>query len=836
LKHKIISIFLILFLLISFNDFSVIGDIDNKNINILWWYDLDAPSFGSAAVDDFDHDGFYEITFGTYFNDEHVYALNGENGSLLWRYNTGGCNDASPAIFDVDLDGELEVIIPASSPYRIYCFDGDSGNIEWSTSTGYPNCIDSPPAIADVDNDNKPEIIFGTFYGYVFCLNGEDGSIFWQTNLGSDSYIQSGPNILDVNMDGQLDIVVAQFDGDCRLYVLKGNDASILWYSDIPQDYMYHGGSFADIDEDGKPEIVIGCYDNHVYVYNGEDGSLEWEYEAPYYIAAPTSIADLNNDNHFEIVFVSYNLVGVLSHEGNLLWSYSSGGSIFRGVSIADVDDNGILDVVFGSDDGILRALKGNDGQIVWTYDLESHYGDTFNIDHAPVIADLNNNGELDVFVVGGFGTSSPSSNNHGRAYVLTAGGGTGSGWKMFRHDIKHSACFGEENNSLPIAFFSWYPLRPCIDNPIIFNASDSYDPDGNIISYEWDWNNDNIYDEELNIPIVSHNWSNPGTYIINLRVTDNNWVKSSINKTINISLKNHPQAEFFFSPKDPYTSDIVEFVDDSSDEDGDILIWNWDFGDGNISYQRITSHRYKDDGEYLINLTIIDDSNLSDYVIKPIFVKNVPPIPIIFSIEPNPAYYNSIVRFIGDGEDSDGKITHYAWESNIDGKLYAGHNASFTKDDLSIGIHKISLIVRDNDLVWSEPINETLIIREQSENSPPNPPEISGPISGEAGLSYDYIFKSDDPDFDSVQIFIDWDDNTNEWTGYNSSGYVFTRNHSWDKKDTFNIKAKSKDSKGAESDWSYHEIIIPKNKYLNLINWFFNWLFQKFQLIKLFL
>ncbi len=37
---------------------------------ILWWYDLQAPSFGSAATGDIDNDGMLEIVFGTYFNDE----------------------------------------------------------------------------------------------------------------------------------------------------------------------------------------------------------------------------------------------------------------------------------------------------------------------------------------------------------------------------------------------------------------------------------------------------------------------------------------------------------------------------------------------------------------------------------------------------------------------------------------------------------------------------------------------------------------------------------------------------------------------------------------------
>lgn len=409
---------------------------------IMWSYDLNAPSFGSAAVGDLKNNGKLEIVFGTYFNDENIYVLNADSGTLVWKYNTGSCNDASPAIADVDGDSNLEVVEPASSGCKVYCFNGKTGEVKWSTPTGH--CIDSPPAIADLYNDGKMEIVFGTFEGCVFCLNGKDGSVKWSRCLDeadSTSYIQSEPDLLDLNNDGKLDVVVAQFEGDDKVYALNGIDGTTLWSYGVP-DMMYHGGSFADIDEGGKPEIAIGCYDGHIYTLNGEDGSLLWSYAAPYYVGAPTSIADLNNDNHKEIVFTSYNEVGALSKDGDLLWSYSAGGDIFRGVSIADIDSNGILDVVFGSYDGMLTALQGDSGKVIWTYDLQADYGKTFQIDNAPVIADFDGDGKLDVFIVGGYGCSDSMSKNQGRAYALKAGNGTGPGWSMFRHDLRHSGCF----------------------------------------------------------------------------------------------------------------------------------------------------------------------------------------------------------------------------------------------------------------------------------------------------------------------------------------------------------------------------------------------------------
>jgi outer membrane protein assembly factor BamB len=496
-----------------------------KNDQILWWYQLSAPSFGSSAVGDIDEDGFLEIVFGTYFNDEQIYVLNAEDGSLLWSYDTGGCNDASPVIADVDLDSHLEVVIPASSPSMVYCFNGMTGAVEWSRSTGSSNCIDSPPAVADVDNDDRPEVVLGTFYGNVFCLNGEDGSILWQRNLGSNSYIQSDPAVLDVNDDGQLDVVVAQWAGDCRVYTLFGNNGSTVWYSDLPSDYMYHGCSFADLDLDSRPELVIGSYDNHIYVFNAEDGSLAWQYAAPSYIGAPTSIGDLNVDGYLEVVFVSYNMLGVLSHTGSLLWSSTTGGNMFRGAALSDIDGDGILDVVFGSEDGILRALKGNNGQVIWIIDLEAHYGNVFEIDHAPVIADLDNDGCLDVFVIGGYGISNPETNNHGRAYAVSAGNGSGPGWPMFRHDCRHSAYVPIAENQPPIGGNISGPLygRPGENYTFCLSVTD---PESDEVFCLWDWGDGNdsgwlgpyASGEEI---CASYAWSCDGIYIIRVKLKD---------------------------------------------------------------------------------------------------------------------------------------------------------------------------------------------------------------------------------------------------------------------------------------------------------------------------
>ncbi len=57
---------------------------------------------------------------------------------------------------------------------------------------------------------------------------------------------------------------------------------------------------------------------------------------------------------------------------------------------------------------------------------------------------------------------------------------------------------------------------------PITFDASGSYDPDGTIVLYEWDWDNDGVFDEGSTSPLTTHTWNSAYKGNVVLRVTDN--------------------------------------------------------------------------------------------------------------------------------------------------------------------------------------------------------------------------------------------------------------------------------------------------------------------------
>ena len=77
----------------------------------------------------------------------------------------------------------------------------------------------------------------------------------------------------------------------------------------------------------------------------------------------------------------------------------------------------------------------------------------------------------------------------------------------------------------------------------------------------------------------------------------------------------------------------------------------------------------------------------------------------------------------------------------------------------------------------------------------------------------------STDPEEDEISYFIDWDDNSNsEWIGPYPSGKNITVNHTWNTRDTYNMRVKARDSYGHESTWATLDVTIPKSNIYNPI------------------
>ena len=76
--------------------------------------------------------------------------------------------------------------------------------------------------------------------------------------------------------------------------------------------------------------------------------------------------------------------------------------------------------------------------------------------------------------------------------------------------------------NQPPVALFNYYPVEPKAGDQVAFNASFSYDPDGEIMFYAWDWNGDGDYEDYSESPMQSFWWIENGEYQVHLKVVDN--------------------------------------------------------------------------------------------------------------------------------------------------------------------------------------------------------------------------------------------------------------------------------------------------------------------------
>jgi len=129
--------------------------------------------------------------------------------------------------------------------------------------------------------------------------------------------------------------------------------------------------------------------------------------------------------------------------------------------------------------------------------------------------------------------------------------------------NLSYFAISADVVNKKPVANFSYAPEEPAFNETVIFNASESYDLDGLIIGYEWDFGDGTIgYGK-----VVNHSYSQGGKYTVTLTVIDNKNALDSINKNIIVwpPVRNLNTEEGFFT--------IQAAIDDSDTLDGHTII-----------------------------------------------------------------------------------------------------------------------------------------------------------------------------------------------------------------------------------------------------------------------
>jgi PKD repeat protein len=136
-------------------------------------------------------------------------------------------------------------------------------------------------------------------------------------------------------------------------------------------------------------------------------------------------------------------------------------------------------------------------------------------------------------------------------------------------------------------------------------------------------------------------------------------------------SINHPPVCGFTYHPDLPGVGEEVHFQDRSSDVDGEIVSWLWEFGDGGTSDMASPTHTYGQKGDYLVTLTVRDEDGDSSSMNASVPVGNELPHPD-FSWSPFSIYSMDPVTFTDTSRDVDGSITDSNWSFG-DGSVGTG-------------------------------------------------------------------------------------------------------------------------------------------------------------------
>jgi PKD repeat protein len=128
-----------------------------------------------------------------------------------------------------------------------------------------------------------------------------------------------------------------------------------------------------------------------------------------------------------------------------------------------------------------------------------------------------------------------------------------------------------------------------------------STDPSNDIASWSWSFGDGSTSTDQH----PAYAYSAPGTYTVSLTVTDGGGLTSTTSQQVTIIDPGVPPiASYSFSCVDISCA----FTDTSTDADGNLTGWLWDFGDGTTSSaQNPGTHHYQVAGTYIVTLTVTD-------------------------------------------------------------------------------------------------------------------------------------------------------------------------------------------------------------------------------------
>ncbi len=322
--------------------------------------------------------------------------------------------------------------------------------------------------------------------------------------------------------------------------------------------------------------------------------------------------------------------------------------------------------------------------------------------------------------------------------------------------------------NDLPIAQLAATPMEGNAPLEVSFDATGSYDPDGFIVRYDFDFDGNGIWDAYDAESIASWTYLHPGDFTAKLRVTDNNGAQASALVQIAVisAFNELPIADLQASPTTGNAPLAVSFdASGSHDADGQIIRYDYDFNDDGIwdAYDSLVAVEwtYASPGIHQAKLRVTDNAGAQAFEIETITVNAIDKEPPVADLQASPVAGNAPlnVNFNATGSyDPDGFIVRYDFDFDGDGIWDAYDSSSITAwTYLSPGNYEAKVRVTDDDGAQSTDVSDIAV--NMSGNELPVADLQASPTSGESPLlvSFDAT-RSYDPDGAIIRYDYDFD------------------------------------------------------------------------------
>jgi uncharacterized repeat protein (TIGR01451 family) len=261
-------------------------------------------------------------------------------------------------------------------------------------------------------------------------------------------------------------------------------------------------------------------------------------------------------------------------------------------------------------------------------------------------------------------------------------------------------------NNRIPTAHISADKLEALTFEDITFNGEMSDDMDGNVVEYFFDFG-DSSDSGWVTTASVKHQYTDgPADYDVVLTIKDDQGAIETA--TVTVSINNRAPTAAALS--DQTVNSLVTITFDavgSTDMDGTITSFSWNFGDSATDTGTTAAHSYAKAGVYTVTLTVTDDDGATGTSTGKITVMNqIPTAGITVNLDSGDI--TTVFEFQSKSFDLDGSISKYTWLFGDEG---ASTDANPTHQYTKSGEYTVTLVVEDDDGAVSIPASKIISV-----------------------------------------------------------------------------------------------------------------------------